>query len=297
MLPRRPRARRARRPRRPSGRTPRRRPGSHPPGCGLVEAEASGSRRPSRSSSSCRSSQTPGRNRAAGVRRASRPRPGRASSAPCPGASSLLRVRPGARAARRARERDFEREAHRASLGISRIATAYPPKGGGIRESRANNRGRDRPGDPFARRLARRVHGRALASRAPLALAVGEELALAERELDLLGHAALYHDIGKAAIPDEILLKPATLTEDEWLLMRSHSDEGARMVAEAGVPADAVRAIRHHHEHFDGTRLPRRACRRGHPGRRPHHPRCGRDRLHADHAHLPARAPRPRRAA
>ncbi len=102
--------------------------------------------------------------------------------------------------------------------------------------------------DAYTAGHSRRVHR--------LALAVGEELGLAERELDLLGHAALYHDIGKAAIPDEILLKPATLTEDEWLLMRSHSDEGARMVAEAGVPADAVRAIRHHHEHFDGTGYP-----------------------------------------
>ncbi len=89
-----------------------------------------------------------------------------------------------------------------------------------------------------------------------LALAVGSELGLSGRELGTLGHAALYHDIGKAAIPDEILLKPARLTEDEWELMRRHSDEGARMVEEAGVPPAAVEAIRHHHEHFDGSGYP-----------------------------------------
>ena len=45
-----------------------------------------------------------------------------------------------------------------------------------------------------------------------LALAIGRELGLSHAELDLLGHAALFHDIGKLAIPDSILLKPASLT-------------------------------------------------------------------------------------
>ena len=45
-----------------------------------------------------------------------------------------------------------------------------------------------------------------------LALAIGRELGLSQAELDLLGHAALFHDIGKLAIPDAILLKPASLT-------------------------------------------------------------------------------------
>ena len=49
-----------------------------------------------------------------------------------------------------------------------------------------------------------------------LALAIGRELGLSQAELDLLGHAALFHDIGKLAIPDAILLKPASLTADEW---------------------------------------------------------------------------------
>src|SRR5207237_3876356 len=60
-----------------------------------------------------------------------------------------------------------------------------------------------------------------------LALAIGRELGLSQAELDLLGHAALFHDIGKLAIPDAILLKPASLTAEEWDLMQRHADEGA----------------------------------------------------------------------
>jgi diguanylate cyclase (GGDEF)-like protein/putative nucleotidyltransferase with HDIG domain len=89
-----------------------------------------------------------------------------------------------------------------------------------------------------------------------LALAIGRELDLSQPELDLLGHAALFHDIGKLAIPDAILMKPARLDTDEWRLMRRHADEGARIIDRLGFLSDAVPAIRHHHERFDGTGYP-----------------------------------------
>ena len=89
-----------------------------------------------------------------------------------------------------------------------------------------------------------------------LALAIGRELGLSHAELDLLGHAALFHDIGKLAIPDAILLKPASLTPDEWSLMQRHAEEGARIIDRLGFLNDAVPAIRHHHERFDGTGYP-----------------------------------------
>ncbi|MBA2567867.1 MAG: diguanylate cyclase [Actinobacteria bacterium] len=89
-----------------------------------------------------------------------------------------------------------------------------------------------------------------------LALAIGSKLGLSRGELDLLGHAALFHDIGKLAVPDAILLKPAVLTEEEWTLMQRHSDEGARIIDRLGFLNDAVPAIRHHHERFDGTGYP-----------------------------------------
>jgi diguanylate cyclase (GGDEF)-like protein/putative nucleotidyltransferase with HDIG domain len=89
-----------------------------------------------------------------------------------------------------------------------------------------------------------------------LSLAIGRELGLSQAELDLLGHAALFHDIGKLAIPDAILLKPATLSGDEWSLMQRHADEGARIIDRLGFLNDAVPAIRHHHERFDGRGYP-----------------------------------------
>jgi len=91
-----------------------------------------------------------------------------------------------------------------------------------------------------------------------LALAIGRELGLSQAELEVLGHAALFHDIGKLAIPDSILLKPASLTPEEWSLMQRHADEGARIIDRLGFLNDAVPAIRHHHERWDGTGYPER---------------------------------------
>jgi putative nucleotidyltransferase with HDIG domain len=89
-----------------------------------------------------------------------------------------------------------------------------------------------------------------------LALAIGRELDLSQPELELLGHAALFHDIGKLGIPDTILLKPASLTDDEWGVMSSHAEEGASIINRLGFLSDAVPAIRHHHERFDGQGYP-----------------------------------------
>jgi diguanylate cyclase (GGDEF)-like protein/putative nucleotidyltransferase with HDIG domain len=89
-----------------------------------------------------------------------------------------------------------------------------------------------------------------------LSLAIGRELGLSAAELDVLGHAALFHDIGKLSIPDAILLKPETLTTEEWLLMERHADDGARIIDNLGFLDDAVPAIRHHHERWDGTGYP-----------------------------------------
>ncbi|HSX22803.1 MAG TPA: diguanylate cyclase [Gaiellaceae bacterium] len=89
-----------------------------------------------------------------------------------------------------------------------------------------------------------------------LALGIGRDLDLSREELEVLGHAALFHDIGKLAVPDSILLKPGSLDDDEWTLMRTHSEEGARIIERLGFLHDAVPSIRHHHEWFDGTGYP-----------------------------------------
>ncbi len=89
-----------------------------------------------------------------------------------------------------------------------------------------------------------------------LSLAIGGELNLSHAELELLGHAALFHDIGKLGMPDAILLKPSSLTDAEWAVMASHAAEGASIINRLGFLADAVPAIRHHHERFDGGGYP-----------------------------------------
>jgi putative nucleotidyltransferase with HDIG domain len=89
-----------------------------------------------------------------------------------------------------------------------------------------------------------------------IALAIARELGLSGSELATVGQAALFHDIGKLAIPEEILYKPDILTAAEWMLMRTHSEEGARMLETTRSFGAAVPAVRHHHERFDGTGYP-----------------------------------------
>jgi putative nucleotidyltransferase with HDIG domain len=89
-----------------------------------------------------------------------------------------------------------------------------------------------------------------------VALALGRELGLGDEELEALRLGGLFHDIGKIAIPDAILLKPALLTEDEFERMKEHSAEGARIVGKLGSLRPIVPLIRHHHERWDGRGYP-----------------------------------------
>jgi putative nucleotidyltransferase with HDIG domain len=95
---------------------------------------------------------------------------------------------------------------------------------------------------------ARRVSG--------YATAIGRYLQLDEEKLEQISMAAFLHDIGKIGTPDNLLLKPTALTDEEHAVMRLHSERGARMLA--GVPdmEDVTSAVRHHHEHFDGSGYP-----------------------------------------
>jgi putative two-component system response regulator len=71
-------------------------------------------------------------------------------------------------------------------------------------------------------------------------------------------HAAMMHDIGKVGIPDSIMLKPGPLTGDEWQLMKSHADRGARILAGSDSPylVMAEEIARSHHERWDGSGYP-----------------------------------------
>jgi two-component system cell cycle response regulator len=89
-----------------------------------------------------------------------------------------------------------------------------------------------------------------------LAMAVGEELGLPQGELVALGQASELHDIGKIAIPDAILSKPAPLDEEEWDFMRQHTILGERIVSAAPSLASVGSLIRSSHERWDGLGYP-----------------------------------------
>ena len=89
-----------------------------------------------------------------------------------------------------------------------------------------------------------------------VALALGEELGLPAAQLDALRFGALFHDIGKIAVPDGILVKPGKLDYWEYAQMKTHSAEGARIVGKFGRLREAVPIIKHHHERWDGGGYP-----------------------------------------
>ncbi len=91
-----------------------------------------------------------------------------------------------------------------------------------------------------------------------IAVELGSACGLAAGELAPLSMAARFHDIGKIGIPDEVLLKPGSLDQEEWALMAEHAAKGER-IYRATSRADApvvAQAIRHHHEAFDGSGYP-----------------------------------------
>jgi len=91
-----------------------------------------------------------------------------------------------------------------------------------------------------------------------ISLSIAQELGVSPEELDAVGFGGLFHDIGKIAIPDVLLTKPANLSDDEYELMKRHSSEGARIVSKFGRLRECVPIIRHHHERWDGAGYPDR---------------------------------------
>ena len=93
---------------------------------------------------------------------------------------------------------------------------------------------------------------------ATLAEQVASELGMVEELRTAVWHAAVLHDIGKAAVPDAILTKPGPLDEDEWAFMRRHTIIGERILQGAPALTAAAPLVRSSHERFDGTGYPDR---------------------------------------
>lgn len=97
-------------------------------------------------------------------------------------------------------------------------------------------------------------HTRGVALRA---VQVGEELGLAPARLRELAIGGLVHDVGKLSVPDEILQKPGALTDDEFAVIKRHTELGSELVRELGFSARVAGLVLDHHERLDGSGYPR----------------------------------------
>jgi len=102
--------------------------------------------------------------------------------------------------------------------------------------------------DPYTHDHCRRV--------VRIASVLARELEMPAEDRCALETAALLHDIGKIAVPDTILRKTAPLTDDESYAIRAHPEIGFKMLTGFRFLADALPALRYHHERLDGTGYP-----------------------------------------
>jgi putative two-component system response regulator len=95
---------------------------------------------------------------------------------------------------------------------------------------------------------------------AEISALIAHFLALPDAEISLIRRAAPLHDLGKLVIPEEILLKPATLTEEEFDIIKTHTTLGERILLRSGAKSRlltmAGEIARTHHEHWDGSGYP-----------------------------------------
>ena len=92
-----------------------------------------------------------------------------------------------------------------------------------------------------------------------LMVMLGREVGLSDADLREAALGGLLHDMGKAAMPLDVLNKPGKLTDDEFDVIRQHPVYGERLLREGGVTqAGVLHITRHHHERMDGTGYPNR---------------------------------------
>ena len=85
---------------------------------------------------------------------------------------------------------------------------------------------------------------------------IAEVMGVDEETKKIINHAGLLHDIGKIGIKDEILLKAAPLTPEEWRMMQQHSVIGEAILKPVRSLAQMAELVRCHHERYDGTGYP-----------------------------------------
>ncbi|MFC4323522.1 HD-GYP domain-containing protein [Litchfieldia salsa] len=89
-------------------------------------------------------------------------------------------------------------------------------------------------------------------------LAIGKKLNLSEKDLEVLGLGAILHDVGKMSIPTKILMKPGKLTNEEFDIVKAHTDSGFEILRNVmTIPLIASHCAYQHHERLDGSGYPR----------------------------------------
>ena len=91
---------------------------------------------------------------------------------------------------------------------------------------------------------------------ASLATGLGLEMGLPLEEIERIRIASLLHDLGKIAVPEEILDKPSTLSDVEWQAIGEHPRIGQVILEQASSLREAIPVVLHHHEHYDGAGYP-----------------------------------------
>jgi diguanylate cyclase (GGDEF)-like protein len=91
---------------------------------------------------------------------------------------------------------------------------------------------------------------------ASLATGIALEMNLAPQEIERIRIASLLHDLGKIAIPEEILDKPSSLTDEEWQTIGQHPRIGQVVLEQASSLREAIPVVLHHHERFNGGGYP-----------------------------------------
>ncbi len=89
-----------------------------------------------------------------------------------------------------------------------------------------------------------------------LSLAIGVELGLTDEKLEAIRIAGLLHDVGKIAVPLEILFKPAPLSEEEMAIIKTHSAAGHKMLAGIEFSYPIAEIVLQNHERLDGSGYP-----------------------------------------
>ncbi|HXL79776.1 MAG TPA: HD domain-containing phosphohydrolase [Pyrinomonadaceae bacterium] len=102
--------------------------------------------------------------------------------------------------------------------------------------------------DPYTRGHSERV--------SRMSMAIAQRLELPEDECEKIRISALLHDVGKIAIDDNILKKPAALTDDEFLIMKQHPQKGYKIMSQIGAMKEFLPGMYMHHEMVNGQGYP-----------------------------------------